>query len=79
MNTNKLSDCEEINKPTFLEDKDYILNKAAWIEIKGFAIRIRATDLGVAVDIYQSKKEENGAITSAFVFDSDLDSETDEE
>lgn len=58
------------------EDMDYILTNSAWLEIKGFAIRIHSTDEGVAVDIYKNKCEDNGAIASAYAFDSEVKDES---
>jgi len=53
-----------------LEDGDYVLtNQAGWFTVKGFAIRIHATDEGVAVDIYTDGKETDGPISSAYGLD----------
>lgn len=42
---------------TGIIDDDYVLEEgAAWLEVKGFAIRIHSTDEGVVVDIF--KKDE---------------------
>lgn len=41
-----------------LPDADYVLTEgAAWIEVKGVAIRIFTTDEGVALMVYESGKE----------------------
>jgi hypothetical protein len=55
-----------------IKDGDYILKDgSAWLEVKDFAIRIHATDEGVAIDVYKNKEEEE-AITSCYAFDSEL-------
>jgi len=60
-------------KPKLLKDADYILSqKAAWIEVKNFAIRIHATDEGVAVDIYRKGDEASDAIATTYAFDSEV-------
>jgi hypothetical protein len=58
---------------TELKDSDYVLTEGAgWFAVKGFAIRIFATDEGVAVDIYKDGSEMESAITSTYAFDTDL-------
>jgi len=55
-----------------LPDADYVLTDgAAWIEVKGFSIRIMSTDEGVIVDVYAKNKENNGPITTTYAFDSE--------
>lgn len=57
-----------------LEDGDYVLTEGrGWFTVKGFSVRIHATDEGVAVDIYQDGKEMNGHISSAYGLDVGLD------
>ena len=52
------------------EGPDYILlDDGAWITVKGFAVRIRKTDEGVAVDVYVNGKEDDGPISSAYGLD----------
>ncbi len=61
-----------------LDDDDYVLtDQKAWFTVKGFAVRIHATDEGVAVDIYQDGKEMNGHISSAYGLDVGLDMRAD--
>lgn len=56
-----------------LDDDDYVLtDQKAWFTVKGFAVRIHATDEGVAVDIYADGKETEGTISSAYALDSEL-------
>jgi hypothetical protein len=53
-----------------LEDGDYVLtDQAGWFTVKGFSVRIHATDEGVAVDIYEDGKENEGPISSAYGLD----------
>lgn len=49
-----------------------LINNSAWIEVKGFAIRIASTDEGVVVDIYESGSELNDALASTYVFDAEI-------
>ena len=57
-----------------LKDDDYQLeDRAAWLELDGFAIRIHGTDEGVAVDIYKSGAEMEDAIASTYAFKSELE------
>lgn len=59
-----------------LPDADYVLTDgAAWIEVKGFAIRIISTDEGIIVDVYAKGQEDNGPITTTYAFDSECDGE----
>jgi hypothetical protein len=52
---------------TPLNDGDYLLaDNAAWIEVKGFAIRIRAGDDGLSVVVYRSGAEDEPAITETW-------------
>jgi hypothetical protein len=54
-----------------LLDEHHILAEGAgWFEVKGFAIRIHATDEGVIVDIYSKEKAET--IASTYAFDHEL-------
>jgi hypothetical protein len=53
-----------------LEDGDYVLTEGSgWFTVKGFAVRIHATDEGVAVDVYVNGKEDDGPISSAYGLD----------
>lgn len=59
---------------TTLEDKDYTLAEgAAWLTVKGFSIRIRATDEGVIADIYAKGREDEPCIAGTYAFDHELD------
>lgn len=59
-----------------LKDGDYkLLEGAGWFEVKGFAIRICATDEGVVVDICQNGKEYNEALASCCALDNDLETD----
>lgn len=59
-----------------LDDQDYILTDGgAWLEVKGFAIRIHSTDEGVVVDIYKNGKEMEEAIASTYAFDTEIKEE----
>lgn len=56
-----------------LDDNDYTLTDGAgWFEIKGFAVRIFATEEGVRVDIYKDKDELSEPIDSALAFYTEL-------
>lgn len=63
-----------------LIDDDYTLVEgAAWLDVKGFWIRIHSTDEGVVVDIYDATVAKTGdfdlaLVTSAFSFDLELSS-----
>ena len=51
-----------------LLDGDYILAEgAAWLEVQGFAVRVRATPKGLSVEVYQSGQEAGGELDSLFV------------
>jgi len=51
-----------------LIDQDYVLIEgAAWVEVQGFAVRIRATPAGLFVDVYKAGEEMEGALNSLFV------------
>jgi hypothetical protein len=51
-----------------LTDQDYVLSEgAAWVEVQGFAVRIRATPAGLIVDVYKAGEEMEGALNSLFV------------
>lgn len=59
-----------------LNDDDYKLAEgAAWIEVKGFAIRIHATDEGVVADIFSDRELRLDPfcepLASTYAFDSD--------
>ena len=64
-----------------LKDDDYVLEEgAAWLEVKGFAVRIHTTDEGVVVDIFNSKLLNEGLMddalmASTYAFDNDLEVE----
>ena len=59
-----------------ISDGDYVLmDGAAWLGVKNFAVRVRATDEGVAVDIYKSGDEMSGAIASTGAFDNEVEDE----
>ena len=48
-----------------LIDQDYILTEgAAWVEVQGFAVRIRANSSGLAVDVYKSGEEGEDTLAS---------------
>lgn len=56
-----------------LSDGDYVLgDERAWFSIKGFAVWIRATGDGVAVEIYQNGNEDDDSMASAYAYDDDL-------
>lgn len=57
-------------RPKQLTDTDHrLIENAGWFEVKNFAIRIHATDEGVAVDIYRNGNEDESAISSCYAFD----------
>ena len=63
-----------------LPDGDYTLTEGgAWVALKGFAVRIQATDEGVVVDIYTDGKEMNSPIASTYAFDTELDLEDEDD
>jgi hypothetical protein len=48
-----------------LIDGDYVLTEgAAWVEVQGFAARIRANSSGLAVDVYKSGAEGEDTLAS---------------
>lgn len=48
-----------------LSDGDYILTEgAAWVEVQGFAVRIRGDSSGLAVDVYKSGEEGEDTLAS---------------
>jgi hypothetical protein len=48
-----------------LIDQDYVLIEgAAWVEVQGFAVRIRANSSGLAVDVYKSGQEGENTLAS---------------
>lgn len=53
-----------------LHDECYTLaDDNMWVTVKGFSIRIHATDEGVVVDIYANGREDEDAIAAAYAFD----------
>jgi hypothetical protein len=51
-----------------LSDGDYVLTEgAAWVEVQGFAVRVRTTSEGLVLDVYQSGQEASGPIDSLYV------------
>ena len=59
--------------PVDLTNGDYrLVDKTVWLEVKGFAIWVRATDEGVVVDIYKSGEEDGDSLASCYSFDSEL-------
>jgi hypothetical protein len=55
-----------------IKDADYeLVDNAGWFKVKGFAVRIAATDYGVSVDIYQDGNEWE-PLASAEANDDDL-------
>lgn len=59
-----------------IPDGDYVLTDgAAWLGVKNFAVRVHATDEGVAVDIYKSGDETSDAIASTYAFDNEVEDE----
>ena len=60
--------------PRSIKDGDYILKDGkAWLEVKGFAIWVRATDEGVVVDIYKNENELGESLASTYAFDSETE------
>jgi hypothetical protein len=54
--------------PKKLADGDYILREgAAWIEVSGLAIRIRAVETGVLIQCWPVGKEDEDSTDSFFV------------
>lgn len=59
-----------------LIDQDYeLIDGGAWIETKGFTIRILDTDEGVVVDIYKAGREMDSPIASTYAFTHELETE----
>ena len=57
-----------------IPDGDYVLTEGrGWFTVKGFAVRIAATDEGVVVDIFKDKAEFCESIASCYAFDSELE------
>lgn len=57
-----------------LSDNDYVLvDKAAWFTVKGFAVRVRGTDDGVAIDVYKDGAEMGEPLAHCYVLDADLE------
>ena len=62
-----------------LPDGDYTLSEgAAWVDVKGFTIRIHRTDEGVVVDIFNAKTALTGdfdaaLVSSTYAFDHELE------
>tara|TARA_R110000822_G_scaffold4301_2_gene18429 strand:- start:303 stop:485 length:183 start_codon:yes stop_codon:yes gene_type:complete len=51
-----------------LTDQDYVLIEgAAWVEVQGFAVRVRATPKGLSIEVYKSGQEASGELDSLFV------------
>ena len=51
-----------------LLDGDYVLAEgAAWLEVQGFAVRVRATPKGLSIEVYKSGQEASGELDSLFV------------
>ena len=51
-----------------LTEGDYILkDNSAWIQIRGFAIRIYDNGVGVGADIYRNGKEMEDPLAEAYV------------
>lgn len=62
-----------------LPDGDYVLKDgAAWLEVKGFAVRILSTDEGIVVDVYKNGAEMDSPITSTYAFDAELEEDEDD-
>ena len=63
-----------------LTDNNYFLVEGAgWFDVKGFAIRIHATDEGVVVDVYAKTDVDADAhaepIASTYAFDTETEQE----
>ena len=66
MNINSNGDCNE------LVDGDYLLaDDAAWFTVKDFSVRIKGTDEGVVVNIYELGREDDDPIASTYAFDNE--------
>lgn len=63
--------------PIALKDLDYVLEEdAAWIEVKGFSIRIKAGDEGVSLVVYKAGAEDQPSITETWATYSELEEES---
>ena len=63
----------EIMSGLELSDECYTLvDENMWVTVKGFSVRIHATDEGVVVDIYKNGHEDEDAIAATYAFDNDL-------
>jgi len=57
-----------------LHDECYTLvDENMWVTVKGFSIRIHATDEGVIVDIYANGREDEDAIAATYAFDNECE------
>jgi len=72
------AETEVIHSPVLIPDGDYVLTEgAAWLDTKGFAIRVHSTDEGIIVDIYDAEVAKTGdfdaaLITSTFAYNHEL-------
>lgn len=56
-----------------LSEGDYVLvDEAAWLTIKGFAVWVRSTDEGIVIDVFKNGSEMDDPIAGTYAFDSDL-------
>lgn len=56
---------------------DYVLKDGgAWLEVKGFAVWVRATDEGVVVDIFKNGDELGESLASTYAFDSEVENDS---
>lgn len=56
-----------------LPEADYVLtDDSAWFSLKGYSVRISASDQGVDADIYAEGYEDRDSLSSTSVLDSDL-------
>ena len=65
------------------DDDMYVLTDgSAWIDVKGFAIRIHSTDEGVVVDIFNAKELETEpfieSLASTYAFDAECEPDKEE-
>jgi phage FluMu gp28-like protein len=57
-----------------LKDGDYeLVDGAAWLAVRGFAVRIFSGNNGIDVRIYKNGAEDEGAIAATFAADSELE------
>lgn len=55
-------------------DGDYeLVDGAAWLAVRGFAVRIFSRENGIDVFIYKNGAEDEGPIASTFAADSELE------